>query len=80
MDMDNIENQRVTRFELYGMVAGALLFAALPLLSWYSWGQYHPTLALAWGAPHYFWALPAGMIGAFVGALCGAAIRNFKIK
>ena len=76
--MANIEDERVTRFEIYGMAIGALLGAALPLWRWYSWGQYHPALAVAWGAPLNSLAFPTGFIGAGIGIWVGNAIRNFK--
>jgi hypothetical protein len=78
--MANIEDERITRFELYGMIIGALLRASPPLWSWYSWGQYHPALALAWGAPLNSLAFPTGFVGAVTGILCGNAIRRLKIK
>jgi hypothetical protein len=74
------EKERVTRFEIYGMIIGALVGAAPPLYSWYSWGQYHPALALAWGAPLNSFAFVTGFIGAFIGAIVGNAVRNFRIK
>ena len=74
------EKERVTRFEIYGMIIGALVGAAPPLYSWYSWGQYHPALALAWGAPLNYFAFVTGFIGAFMGAIIGNAVRNFRIK
>lgn len=74
------ESERVTRFEIYGMIIGALAGAAPSLYSWYSWGQYHPALALAWGAPLNSFAFVTGFIGAFIGAIVGNAVKNFRIK
>lgn len=74
------EKERITRFEIYGMLIGALVGAAPTLYSWYSWGQYHPALALAWGATFNVFAIVTGFIGAFIGAIVGNAVRNFRIK
>jgi hypothetical protein len=43
-------------------------------------GQYHPSLAIAWGAPLNVFAFVTGFIGAFIGAIVGNAVRNFRIK
>jgi hypothetical protein len=74
--MSNIENDSVTRFEIGGMMCGALVGAALSVWQWYAWGQFHPELALAWGLPLPALAWVTGFIGAVIGIVVGNTLRH----
>ena len=69
-------DSKVTPRAYIGMICGALVGVALPLL----WSRSVPPGSMAWGAPIASLAYPGAFIGLFIGAMIGGGLKGIYRK
>ena len=73
-------DEKISRFEIIGLLGGAM-FGATPFFwLWFSTAQYAPNQWLFWGFSAKSFAGIAAIVGAVVRVCLGNAIRHIKSK